>query len=130
MNARFDKLGNETASILTYLQNIEAERRQQVMRDERTGQVDYDLQAQQQVQMIGNVFYNLLNHMGMDKNDPKILEMSRQVKEMMQTRRFDNLMGLKVPHLKHGVMNLLKVVDLSPEDQIELMKMGYGDLLR
>ena len=46
MNARFDKLGNETASILTYLQNIEAERRQQVMRDERTGQVDYDLQAQ------------------------------------------------------------------------------------
>ena len=76
MNARFDKLGNETASILTYLQNIEAERRQQVMRDERTGQVDYDLQAQQQVQMIGNVFYNLLNHMGMDKNDPKILEMS------------------------------------------------------
>lgn len=49
---------------------------------------------------------------------------------MMQTRRFDNLMGLKVPHLKHGVMNLLKVVDLSQEDQIELMKMGYGDLLR
>jgi len=48
----------------------------------------------------------------------------------MQTRRFDNLMGLKVPHLKHGVMNLLKVVDLSQDDQIELMKMGYGDLLR
>lgn len=39
-------------------------------------------------------------------------------------------MGLKVPHLKHGVMNLLKVVDLGPDDQIELMKMGYGDLLR
>ena len=52
------------------------------------------------------------------------------MKEMMQTRRFDNLMGLKVPHLKHGVMNLLKVVDLSQDDQIELMKMGYGDLLR
>ena len=48
----------------------------------------------------------------------------------MQTRRFDNLMGLKVPHLKSGVMNLLKVVDLSTEDQIELQKMGYGDLLK
>ena len=48
----------------------------------------------------------------------------------MQTRRFDNLMGLKVPHLKHGVMNLLKVVDLSPEDQLELINMGYGDILR
>ena len=86
------------------------------MRDQRVGTVDYELQAQQQVQMIGNVFYNLLNHVGMDKSDPKLLELSAQVKEMMQVRRFDNLMGLKVPHLKHGVMNLLKVVDLSPED--------------
>ena len=80
--------------------------------------------------MIGNVFYNLLNHVALDKSDPKLLELSAQVKEMMQVRRFDNLMGLKVPHLKHGVMNLLKVVDLSPEDQIELIKMGYGDILR
>ena len=61
--------------------------------------------------MIGNVFYNLLNHVALDKSDPKLLELSAQVKEMMQVRRFDNLMGLKVPHLKHGVMNLLKVVD-------------------
>jgi len=52
------------------------------------------------------------------------------MKDMMQTRRFDNLMGVKVPHLKHGVMNLLKVVDLSPDDQIELIRMGYGDILR
>jgi len=65
----------------------------------------------------------------MEKSDPKILELSAQMKEMLQTRKFDNLMGLKIPHLKHGVMNLLKVVDLSKEDQIELIKMGYGDLL-
>lgn len=116
MNKKFDSLGNGITTILTDLQRLEAERREQVMRDQRTGTVDYDLQAQQQVQMIGNVFYNLLNHVGMDKSDPKILELSAQVKEMMQTRRFDNLMGLKVPHLKHGVMNLLKVVDLSQED--------------
>lgn len=116
MNTRFDRLGNETANILTYLQRLEAERRDQIMQDQRTGQIDYNLQNQQQVQMIGNVFYNLLNHMGHDKNDPKIIELSRQVKDMMQTRRFDNLMGLKVPHLKSGVMNLLKVVDLSTED--------------
>lgn len=80
--------------------------------------------------MIGNVFYNLLNYIGMQKQDPKVLELSNQMKEMMQTRKFDNLMGLKVPHLKHGVMNLLKVVDLPKEDQIELIKMGYGDLLQ
>ena len=80
--------------------------------------------------MIGNVFYNLLNHVGQEKRDPQIAALSQQMKDMMQTRRFDNLMGLKVPHLKHGVMNLLKVVDLAPEDQVELIKMGYGDILR
>ena len=37
---------------------------------------------------------------------------------MMQTSQFDNLMGPKVPHLKTGVMNLLKVVDLPMEDQV------------
>ena len=46
------------------------------MRDERVGTIDYELQSQQQVQMIGNVFYNLLNHVGMDKHDPKIMELS------------------------------------------------------
>ena len=79
--------------------------------------------------MIGNVFYNLLNHVAMDKQDSRMMELSGQMKEMLQTRKFDNLMGLKVPHLKHGVMNLLKVVDLPKEDQIELIRMGYGDLL-
>ena len=80
--------------------------------------------------MIGNVFYNLLNHVALDKGDRKVMGLSNEIKDMMQTRKFDNLMGLKVPHLKHGVMNLLKVVDLSKEDQHELIKMGYGDLLR
>lgn len=44
MNSRFDRLGNETANILTYLQRIEAERRDQIMQDQRTGQIDYNLQ--------------------------------------------------------------------------------------
>jgi len=39
-------------------------------------------------------------------------------------------MGPKVPHLRDGVMNLLKVVDLPTEDQIGLIKMGFGDILQ
>lgn len=39
-------------------------------------------------------------------------------------------MGPKVPHLKSGVMNLLKVVDIPQEDQAQLIKMGFGDLLK
>ena len=43
------------------------------------------------------------------------MELSNQLKNMLQTKQFDNLMGPKVPHLKHGVMNLLKVIDI-PQD--------------
>jgi hypothetical protein len=38
------------------------------------------------------------------------------------------LTGEKVPLLKQGVLNLLKVVDLPQEDQAQLVKMGFGDL--
>lgn len=62
---------------------MEADRREQFMRDQRTGQVDYDLQSQQQVQMIGNVFYNLLNHVGQEKRDPQLAALSQQMKDMM-----------------------------------------------
>jgi hypothetical protein len=49
----------------------------------------------------------------------------------MDHTKFDNLMGPKVPKLSNGVMvNLLKVVDLDPRDQAELIKRGYGDVLR
>jgi hypothetical protein len=46
MNKKFDNLGSGITAILTDLQRLEAERRDQVMRDQRTGMVDYDLQAQ------------------------------------------------------------------------------------
>jgi len=39
-------------------------------------------------------------------------------------------MGPKVPHLKQGVLNLLKVIDLPQEEQAALVKMGFGDLLQ
>lgn len=66
--------------------------------------------------MIGNVFYNMLTMIGKSNQDPKFIEMGQQVKHMLQTKQFDNLMGPKVPHLKSGVMNLLKVVDIPQED--------------
>ncbi len=43
MNRKFDHLGSGISTILTDLQRLEAERREQVMRDQRTGMVDYDL---------------------------------------------------------------------------------------
>lgn len=45
MNKRFDSLGNGMNTILTNLQRLEAERKDNQMRDSRVGAIDYDLQA-------------------------------------------------------------------------------------
>lgn len=80
--------------------------------------------------MIGNVFYNMLTMVGNRDKDPRFTELGSQVKTMLQTRQFDDLMGPKVAHVKGGSINLLKVVDLPQEDHATLIKMGFGDLLK
>ena len=57
--------------------------------------------------MIGNVFYNMLTYIYREKNDKRMLEFADQMKAMLQERRFDNLMGPKVPFMKDGILNLL-----------------------
>lgn len=47
---------------------------------------DYDLQSRMQIEMIGNVFYNMLNLMGEKDKDKRFTELGGQVKNMMQTR--------------------------------------------
>ena len=47
------------------------------MANERMGQTDYELQQRMQIEMIGNVFYNLLNSLGQKDKDPKYIEMSQ-----------------------------------------------------
>ena len=56
--------------------------------------------------------------------------MADQMKSMLQERRFDNLMGPKVPFMKDGILNLLQVADLTPEQRSQLIALGYGDLLQ
>jgi len=79
--------------------------------------------------MIGNVFYNMLTQIGNKEHDQKFIEMANSVKNLMQTKQYDSITGMKAPLMKQGVLNLLKVVDLSLEDQASLVKMGFGDLL-
>ena len=45
LNRRFEDLGSGVKTIMMDLQRIEAARREQMLRDERTGTVDYDMQA-------------------------------------------------------------------------------------
>ena len=88
-----------------------------------------NLHTKMQIEMIGNIFYNMLAAVGKKEKDERLIQLSAEVKEMLYTRNFDDIVGRKVPHFKSGVLNLLKVADLSYEDQANLIKLGFGDLL-
>ena len=88
-----------------------------------------NLHTKMQIEMIGNIFYNMLAAVGKKEKDERLIQLSAEVKEMLYTRNFDDIVCRKVPHFKSGVLNLLKVADLSYEDQANLIKLGFGDLL-
>jgi len=81
------------------------------------------------MQQIGNVFYNLLNMMGSQNKDERMIGLSNELREMIQSRKFDNLFDNNVPYAGFEKVNLLKTQDLSVRDQANLIKAGLGDIL-
>lgn len=94
------------------------------------GPQDSQLNNQLQIEMIGNVFYNMLNSVGRRERDERLIQLSADVKEMIQTRSYESIIGGKAPHFKQGVLNLLKVADLDRDDRAELIRRGFGDMLQ
>jgi hypothetical protein len=82
-----------------------------------------------QMQQIGNVFYNLLNMVGSQNKDERMIGLSNNLREMIQSRTFNNLFDNNVPYAGFEKVNLLKTHDLSIRDQANLIKNGLGDLL-
>ena len=81
------------------------------------------------MQQIGNVFYNLLHLLGQKNQDDRMIGLSNDLRDMIQSRKFDNLFEGNVPFAGLSKVNLLKTVDLSVQDQAHLIKSGLGDLL-
>ena len=81
------------------------------------------------MQQIGNVFYNLLNMMGTQNRDERMIGLSNELREMIQSKKFNNLFDNNVPYAGFDKVNLLRTTDLSIRDQANLMKQGLGDLL-
>ena len=50
-----------------------------------------------QMQQISNVFYNMLNMMGAQQNDQRLVDVSNNLREMVQTKSYDNLFEGNVP---------------------------------
>eukprot|EP00347_Sterkiella_histriomuscorum_P000155 403376962 len=84
----------------------------------------------QQIAMIGNVFYNMLNLIGETERDKRIIGLSEDLKKMIQQQRFDDLLAPKAPYVGMGMVNLLKTTDLPIHDQVNFIKNGYGELLQ
>ena len=57
-----------------------------------------------------------------------MLELANQVKDLLQTGSYDDLMGPKVPMLKSNILNLLKIIDVSEQEKMQLVRMGLGDV--
>ncbi|CDW71325.1 UNKNOWN [Stylonychia lemnae] len=86
--------------------------------------------SQQQIAMIGNVFYNMLNMIGETERDRRIVGLSDKLKKMIQNQKFDDLLAPKAPFVGAGMINLLRTTDLPLSDQVNIMKLGQGDLLQ
>eukprot|EP00351_Strombidinopsis_sp_SopsisLIS2011_P004440 CAMPEP_0116872944 /NCGR_PEP_ID=MMETSP0463-20121206/3891_1 /TAXON_ID=181622 /ORGANISM="Strombidinopsis sp, Strain SopsisLIS2011" /LENGTH=56 /DNA_ID=CAMNT_0004514065 /DNA_START=213 /DNA_END=383 /DNA_ORIENTATION=- len=54
----------------------------------------------------------MLKMIGETSRDPKMLELSHDIKKMMQTRSYDDLMGPKAAYPTNMDINLLRVIDL------------------
>lgn len=82
------------------------------------------------MQQIGNVVYNLLNMVGAQNKDERMIGVANELRGLMQSEKFDNLFDDKVPYVGFDKINLLKANEISHEDQAKLMKQGLGDLFR
>jgi hypothetical protein len=66
---------------------------------------------------------------GSQNKDERVIGLSNELRDMIQSRKFDNLFENNVPYAGFEKVNLLKTQDLSVRDQANLIKEGLGDLL-
>jgi len=71
----------------------------------------------------------MLNIIGENEKDRRILGLSTELKTLMQQRQFDDLLGPKVPYVGQNQINLMKVTDLPAQDHANFIKAGYGEVL-
>ena len=66
---------------------------------------------------------------GEKQGDTRMIGISNELRDMIQSRKFNNLFENNVPYAGFEKVNLLKTIDLGPEMQAKLLNKGLGDLL-
>jgi hypothetical protein len=58
----------------------------------------------------------MLNMMGAQNKDERIIGLSNELREMIQTKSFDNLFENNIPFPGQEQINLLRTIDMSNKD--------------
>ena len=61
---------------------------------------------------VGNVFYNLLNMVGYQNRDDRMVGLSNDLRDMIQSKKFNNLFENNVPYAGFDKINLLKTYEI------------------
>lgn len=78
---------------------------------------------------IGDVFYNMLNVLGKNSGDEKVIGMTKEVRDMLQRQTFSSISEGNVPFPGLKEINLLKTHDMPAVERNKLSKAGLADLL-
>ena len=66
---------------------------------------------------------------GIKNRDERIIGISNELRDLIQSRKFNNLFESNVPFPGLDKINLLRTTDISIADQANLIKSGFGDIL-
>lgn len=64
-----DSVNRNVVQIMNELHQLQQQQQELRQGNQRVGPMDYDLQVRNQISMISNVFYNLLNSLGQKERD-------------------------------------------------------------
>lgn len=68
------------------------------------------------MQQIANVFYNMINMIGVKNRDERMIGISNELRDLIQSKKFNNLFENNVPFPGLNKINLLRTTDISISD--------------
>lgn len=71
----------------------------------------------------------MINMIGIKNRDERMIGISNELRDLIQSKKFNNLFESNVPFPGLDKINLLRTTDISLSDQASLIKNGLGDIL-
>ena len=66
---------------------------------------------------------------GYQNRDDRMVGLSNDLRDMIQSKKFNNLFENNVPYAGFDKINLLKTYEIPQQDRNKLIQQGFGDIL-